>query len=152
MRRTGKRAFDPTMGSEGMSQLLITYSIFMAGILAKRRVFSHNPGKKTGTRGCPSERALQGSLYMLHVVRGLAVRVDVQALALFFLGHAQPHEEVGDLEGDERYHPGPDEHYAYGLGLDDELAPDRVVGCRGDLAGEPVDREARTAQARRVEH
>src|SRR6266581_7384514 len=29
MRRTGKRAFDPAMGSEGMSQLLMTYSIFM---------------------------------------------------------------------------------------------------------------------------
>src|SRR6266446_2140670 len=29
MRRTGKRAFEPTIGSEGMSQLLMTYSIFM---------------------------------------------------------------------------------------------------------------------------
>src|SRR5438552_1071995 len=29
MRRTGKRASEPTIGSEGMSQLLMTYSIFM---------------------------------------------------------------------------------------------------------------------------
>src|SRR6266853_148201 len=80
MRRTGKRAFEPTMGSEGMSQLLITYSIFMtrgphkiARSAARtewpgageRGVFSHEPpalrracragARKTGTRRCPFE-------------------------------------------------------------------------------------------------
>src|SRR5215471_159565 len=149
MRRTGKRAFEPTMGSEGMSQLLITYSIFMAGILAKRRVFSHNPGKKTGTRRCPSERALQGSLYMLHVVRGLAVRVDVQTLALFFLGDAQAHEQIRDLARDEGHDRGPDEYQANGLRLDPELRHDSRVAA---LHGDPVLNRAGSAQVGRVEH
>ena len=37
----------------------------------------------------------------LDPIRGLAVRADVEAFALFFLGHAQSDGEVDDLVGDE---------------------------------------------------
>src|SRR6266496_2104688 len=64
MRRTGKRAFEPMIGSEGMSQLLMTYSIFMTLVLsekkraagpncrstAERAVFSHEPGGPSRTQ------------------------------------------------------------------------------------------------------
>src|SRR5258706_4245969 len=103
MRRTGKRAFEPTMGSEGMSQLLMTYSIFMtrgphkiAGSAARterprageRGVFSHElqGARKTGTRRCPFEnKPVSGPLpaCKLHAIGCFALRVDVQALALF---------------------------------------------------------------------
>src|SRR5512139_1439652 len=112
MRRTGKRAFEPTMGSEGMSQLPMTYSIFMMRSSQKRRVFSHNRACWRSTRqrllGLPGQkkRAPEGARpshiqCRLHVVRGLAVRVDVETLAFLIFGHAQSYEQVGDLEGDE---------------------------------------------------
>src|SRR5882762_10067766 len=112
MRRTGKRAFEPTMGSEGMSQLLITYSIFMRRSLRKGAYFRTNGGpKKTGTRRCPFEnKPVSGLLPALHVIGRFAVRVDVQTLALLFFGHAESDEEVRNLEGDEGHDGGPDEY------------------------------------------
>src|SRR5260221_5249578 len=170
MRRTGKRAFEPTMGSEGMSQLLMTYSIFMtrgphkiAGSAARterprageRGVFSHElqGARKTGTRRRPFEsEPVSGPLPELHAISRFAVRVDVQALAFLFLGDAQSHEEVRDLEGDEGHHTRPHEYHPDCLGLDPELSQDRVVGRGGYLAREPIDRKTRPTQGRRVEH
>src|SRR5258708_1130233 len=119
MRRTGKRAFEPAMGSEGIFQLLMTYSIFMARSSSpktgcprfgrrpeRKRVFSQEraaaPGTRLSKKGRP-EAPFQTSP-ALHAVRGLAVRVDIEALAFLFFGHAQAYQEVGDLEGDERHH------------------------------------------------
>src|SRR5437762_9431643 len=116
MRRTGKRAFDPTMGSEGISQLLITYSILMGRSLRKGAYFRTNggPQKKRAPRRCPFEtKPVSGLLPALYVIGSLAVRVDVEAFALLFFGHAEPHEEVRNLEGDESHHGGPDEYQAH---------------------------------------
>src|SRR2546429_6775147 len=112
MRRTGKRAFDPTMASDGISQLLITYSIFMARgphsnatevrrepkgrAPAKRPVFSHERAvlrrpcrrKKNGRPKAPvRNKPVSGLLPGLHVIGSLAVRVDVEAFALLLFGH-----------------------------------------------------------------
>ena len=43
------------------------------------------------------------------VVRGFAVRADVQAFALFLFGDAQADHQVDDLVGDEGDHAGPDQ-------------------------------------------
>src|SRR4051812_35485392 len=112
MRRTGKRALVPTMGREGISQVRIAYSIFMSEVLgktlaaparvaAKRAYFLMNEGQKKRAsempvRVCPLAR----TRCFLHVVRRLAVRVDVQTLALVVFGHAQPDQQIGDLERD----------------------------------------------------
>src|SRR5437879_13676304 len=101
MRRTGKRAFDPTIGSEGISQLLITYSIFMRRSLRKGAYFRTNGGpKKTGTRRCPFEnKPVSGLLPALDVIGRFAVRVDVEAIALLFFGHAESHDAARNLDG-----------------------------------------------------
>src|SRR5437773_5015585 len=151
MRRTGKRAFDPTMGSEGISQLLITYSIFMRRSLPKGAYFRTKRGsKKTGTRRCPFEnKPVSGLLPALYVIGSLAVRVDVEAFALLFFGHTESHEEVRNLEGDECHHGGPDKYQPYRLCLNPKLGHDPGIAA---LHGDPVLHRAGPAEVRRVEH
>src|SRR6267142_163405 len=145
MRRTGKRAFDPTMGSEGTSQLLITYSIFMAGPSRKGAYFLISSAKKTGTRRCPSEGASQGSFYMTLVVVGLlAVIGEVETLFLRFVAGADADGELQDQQDHERHAARPDQ------GDDDvpQLRDDLRSGVEiADLVGDVVV-HARAAELR----
>src|SRR4029077_20253027 len=110
MRRTGKRAFDPTMGSEGTSQLLITYSIFMVRSSRKGAYFRIGP-KKTGTRRCPSQRSLAGlALHARSVVVGLfAVIGEVETLFLRFIAGPDPDGDLQDQQDHEGYGARPDQ-------------------------------------------
>ena len=49
------------------------------------------------------------------MVGGLAVRSDVQAFALFVLGHTQADHHVDDLEDDERDDCRPGDRHEHGL-------------------------------------
>src|SRR5215467_4541924 len=137
MRRTGKRAFDPTMGSEGMSQLLITYSIFMAGVLAERRVFSHDP-KKNGHPKVPVRKSLAGlalHLTLLVVVGLLAVVGEVETFFLRLVACADPDGDLEDEQDDEGHRARPDQRSDDVPQLRDDLRPGVEVT---DLVGDVV--------------
>ena len=82
----------------------------------------------------------------LHPVGRLAVRADVEALALLFLGDAQPHNHVDDLVGDVGDHRRPDERIigrkARGTG------PRRTIQenptCRNDSRSLPIRHKIRS--------
>src|SRR5205823_13479361 len=98
-----------------------------------------------GARRRPSIYALT----TLHMVSGFAVFVDIETFAFNFFGDAQPDDDVSDLEGNKRHHCGPDDCQTHGLGLNQELIPNRIGP---DFGCDPVGDQARTAQILSVEY
>ena len=77
-------------------------------------------------RGCrPKSRSLVPAKSTR--VSALAMRRDVEALALMLLRNAQPDHDLHDVEADERHDCGPDHDQADGLRLDPQLR----CRCRG---------------------
>src|SRR3984957_1830820 len=65
-----------------------------------------------GGAGYPPQPLFAGValLASASLLDGLAVQREIEAIALDFLGHAQPDEDVDDLENDQRHHAVVDEH------------------------------------------
>src|SRR6478736_10080488 len=72
---------------------------------------------KTAGVSVSSPMAAGGS----HVVGRFAVRADIEAFAFLLFGHAQPDDQIGDLECDQRDDCGPDNRDTDSLGLDQQL-------------------------------
>src|SRR5437899_6430989 len=159
MRRTGKSAFDPTMGSEGMSQLLITYSIFMSRSSRKRRVFSHKapaaggwpgtsrlPQKKRAPEGARSKTSPFPGLSLLPsvVVGLLAVIGEIETLFLRFIAGADADGELQDQQDHERHAARPDQSDGDVPKLRDDLRPGVEIA---DFVGDVII-DASTAKLR----
>src|SRR6185369_4402209 len=82
------------------------------------------------------------------VVRGLAVRRDVEAFALVLFADTQPDRQVDQLVGDERDDSRPDDRHEHRLQLDPDLVED---AHRADRAGHPVRDLPRAAEQLGVE-
>ncbi|AAW77739.1 PilL protein [Xanthomonas oryzae pv. oryzae KACC 10331] len=91
------------------------------------------------------------------LVRGFAVRGDVQALALGFFAHAQAEYQLGDHKPHHRHHADPADRDSDAQRLDADLMNDVVIAAllaaqRGSREHAGQDRADDAAQAMHAEH
>ena len=84
---------------------------------AQRKKAAGAAMKKGPPAGGPWQRSRADQL----LIRRLAVRGDVQTLALLVFRHAQADHQVDDLVGDQRDHARPDDGQQHALELDPHL-------------------------------
>ena len=84
-----------------------------------------------------SRNVSRGRFDRLAVVCRLAVRRDVEPLALFFFRDAQTDCQIDDLEGDIGDYRRPYQRCQHGLRLDPQLAGDRIRIGGSLVAGVP---------------
>src|SRR5262245_21334141 len=107
---------------------------------------SCGPGASSGARWSAGPAAKPEPRLALIVVGPLAMIDEVEAFALLVGAGTQSHQQLDDVEEDERADARPHQGQADGLGLGDDLGDHVVIG---NLAGGIVEHAGATQEGRR---